>query len=68
MRPTPEPHSDRYDAYAGKAYTPTRRIQRHSARTDTTHDRKRGMAMSDNATTLLEQFNRSWKGIDRVYH
>lgn len=26
------------------------------------------MAMSDNATTLLEQFNRSWKGIDRVYH
>lgn len=24
--------------------------------------------MSDNATTLLERFNRSWKGIDRVYH
>lgn len=24
--------------------------------------------MSDNAATLLERFNRSWKGIDRVYH
>ena len=26
------------------------------------------MAMSDTAATLLERFNRSWKGIDRVYH
>ncbi|WP_288296271.1 MarR family winged helix-turn-helix transcriptional regulator [uncultured Bifidobacterium sp.] len=24
--------------------------------------------MSDTAATLLERFNRSWKGIDRVYH
>lgn len=24
--------------------------------------------MTDNASILLERFNRSWKGIDRVYH